>query len=80
VHHIRCPNGRSWRETDIGEVRKSRRHSVSDASLAGRDVFATEAPRVRVEVLDPAVRLKADMTSAIGDRVIGDVVARGSRQ
>jgi 2-oxoisovalerate dehydrogenase E1 component beta subunit len=33
-----------------------------DPTVAGRDVFANEEPRVRVEVLDPDVRLKADTT------------------
>jgi 2-oxoisovalerate dehydrogenase E1 component len=33
-----------------------------DRAAAGRGVFAGEAPRVRVEVLDPAVRLKPDTT------------------
>jgi 2-oxoisovalerate dehydrogenase E1 component len=47
-----------------------------DPAWAGRDVFANEASRVHVEVLDPAVRLKADTSSAIGDRVIGDVDRR----
>jgi 2-oxoisovalerate dehydrogenase E1 component len=32
------------------------------AELAGTGVFADESPRVRVEVLDPEVRLKADTT------------------
>ena len=31
-----------------------------DPAWAGRDVFANEASRVHVEVLDPAVRMKAD--------------------
>ncbi len=31
---------------------------------AGRDVFADEAPRVHVEVLDPAIRLKPDACGA----------------
>ena len=53
-----------------------------DPAWAGRDVFANEAPRVHVEVLDPEVRLKADTTyeaddsSAIGERLIGDVDRR----
>ena len=34
-----------------------------DAALAGRDVFANDAPRVHVELLDPTVRLKVDTTS-----------------
>ena len=47
-----------------------------DPARAGRDVFANEAPRVHVEVLDPAVRLKGDSASAIGDRVMCDVDRR----
>jgi 2-oxoisovalerate dehydrogenase E1 component len=35
-----------------------------DPAWAGRDVFANEASRVHVEVLDPAVRLMADTTYA----------------
>jgi 2-oxoisovalerate dehydrogenase E1 component len=33
-----------------------------DPAVAGRDVFANEPARVRIEVLDPQVRLKADTT------------------
>jgi 2-oxoisovalerate dehydrogenase E1 component len=35
------------------------------AQIAGANVFANEATRVRVEVLDPQVRLKADATASI---------------
>jgi 2-oxoisovalerate dehydrogenase E1 component len=48
-----------------------------DPALAGRDVLANEAPRVHVEVLDPAVRLKA--TSSIGDLDPGPPVDPGGR-
>ena len=39
-----------------------------DGSTAGVGVLAGEAPRVRVEVLDPAVRLGPDATARVEDR------------
>jgi len=44
-----------------------------EAANAGRGVFAGEAPRVHVEVLDPEVRLKPDTTYVGGDTTdVGD--------
>jgi 2-oxoisovalerate dehydrogenase E1 component beta subunit len=50
-----------------------------DPASAGGDVFANEPSRVHVEVLDPAVRLKADSVSAIGDLDPGPPFDPGGR-
>ena len=49
-----------------------------DPAWAGRDVFANETSRVHVEVLDPAIRLKADSCDAAIARRLGSAITRSA--